>query len=128
MWAQLPSADCEAPLFCVIHRLLTPSSIGIERIGYALGVLLGLPVLETYLEVLDGHACSVQRRVQQGISWRQLNCFPLMEASVANADIHAKAALFDVWLGNTSRRDVNLLFEPCQPASSERVRRAAGCG
>lgn len=90
-------------------------SLGMERIGYALGELLELPVLETYFEVVDGFPSSLQRRLPHGVSWRQLQCFPLMLENVVNGNTYAKAALFDVWLGNIDRTDINLLFDPDPP-------------
>jgi hypothetical protein len=82
-----------------------------ERIGYRLGTLLGLPVPETYLETYDGDLCCIQRRVIECVSFRQLGLLA-MRANVSNASLYAKAALFDVLLANIDRRDVNLLFEP----------------
>lgn len=86
-------------------------SIGMERIAYSLGTLLGLPIPETYLETFEGEHYSLQRRITESLSWRQAQSFPQMRANVSNADLYAKASLFDVWLANIDRRDVNLLFE-----------------
>jgi hypothetical protein len=85
-------------------------SIGMERIAYRLGTLLGLPIPETYLEDYLGEPSCIQRRVLQSASFRQMLHLP-MRAEVSNIGLFAKAALFDVLLANIDRRDVNLLFE-----------------
>jgi hypothetical protein len=100
-------------------------SIGMERIAYRLGTLLGLPVPETYLEMFEGEHYSLQRRIPESLSWRQVQSFPQMRANVLNASLYAKAALFDVWLANIDRRDVNLLFE-AQP-DGEKCAKARSC-
>lgn len=85
-------------------------SIGMERVAYVLGTQLGLPIPDTWLDEVDGHPSSVQRRIPHARSWRQLGA--AMRSNIKNADLWPLAALFDVWTGNTDRRDVNLLFEP----------------
>ncbi len=100
-------------------------SIGMERVGYSLGTTLGLPVPETYLETFEGEHCSLQRRLLESVSWRQLQALPNMLANVSNAGLYAKAALFDIWLANIDRRDVNLLFE-AEPVG-EKCAKATRC-
>jgi hypothetical protein len=85
-------------------------SIGMERVAFALADELGLPVPDTWLETVDGHPSSVQRRISAARSWRQLQM--MMRDNIVNRDLWALAALFDVWIGNVDRRDVNFLFEP----------------
>jgi hypothetical protein len=93
-------------------------SIGMERVGYRLAVeQLGLPVPETHLEVVDGHPSSVQRRIEPARSWLQLGAAPAMRDNIVNRDLWPRAALFDVWIGNTDRRMVNFLFEPVPPGT-----------
>ncbi len=85
-------------------------SIGMERVCFTLASMLGLPVPETWLETVDGHPSSVQRRIPHARSWLQLQA--LMKSNIENADLMPLAALFDVWTANLDRRNVNLLFEP----------------
>ena len=88
-------------------------SIAMERVAYSLAVMLDLPVPATHLEILDGHLVSVQRPRNE--------CAVLAPAIRTDAEqrdneaVYAAAALFDVWLANIDRRDVNLLFEPEPP-------------
>jgi hypothetical protein len=87
-------------------------SIGFERVAYALADAVGLPVPATYLEVVDGHPSSVQTRVLNARSWLQIGGAPSMKDNIENRNLWPLAALFDVWLGNTDRRDMNFVFEP----------------
>ena len=68
--------------------------------------------MDTWLEQVDGHWSSVQLRIPDARSWIQIGGAPSMQANIENEDIYPLAALFDVWMGNTDRRNVNLLFEP----------------
>ena len=92
-------------------------SIAMERVAYVLADALGLPVMETYLEEYRGSPCSIQLRVPECRSWRQAGAAPMMKNTIHNADVYALSALFDVWLANTDRRDVNLVFEPMPPGT-----------
>ncbi|HEX8082670.1 MAG TPA: hypothetical protein VF529_00160 [Solirubrobacteraceae bacterium] len=87
-------------------------SIGMERVAFRLGQFLGLPIPETYLEPVDGHPSSVQRRVEPARSWLQLDSAPAMKLDFVNEDMWPLGVLFDVWTGNTDRRRENFLFEP----------------
>lgn len=90
-------------------------SVGMERVAYVLAEKIGLPVPETWLDDVSGHASSVQRRVVPARSWRQLPAAPMMQANIENKDQWPLAVLFDVWMGNLDRRDVNFVFEPVPP-------------
>jgi hypothetical protein len=90
-------------------------SVGMERVAYALGEELGVPVPDTRLEVVDGHPSSVQKRIVNARSHLQLPTAPAMHGKITNRELWPVCALFDVWLGNTDRRNVNLIFEPVPP-------------
>lgn len=87
-------------------------SVGMERVAYVLADKLGLPVPETWLDDVAGHASSVQRRIIPALTWRQLGAAPMMDSNIQNSEVWPLAALFDVWTGNPDRRDVNVVFEP----------------
>lgn len=93
-------------------------SVGMERVAYVLAEHLELPVLDTYLEVVDGHASSVQLRVPECRSWIQVGGAPGMRDNVENEDMYPLAALFDVWTANTDRRAVNLIFQALPEGTS----------
>jgi hypothetical protein len=98
-------------------------SIGIERVAYVLAEKLGLPTPGVYLEEVDGYVSSVQTRILNSRSLRQLESAPAMASEIRNKDIWPLAAMFDVWMANTDRREFNLLFETypsgCGPGSSK---------
>lgn len=101
-------------------------ALGMERVAYTLGADLGLPIPETWLEEVFGHPSRVQRRVVEARSWLQVyGNLPNWRSRIENASIYAFAALFDVWLCNTDRRDVNLLFEALPEGATPG--RANGC-
>jgi hypothetical protein len=96
-----------------------------ERVAYRLGCDLGLPIPATHLEHVGGHASSVQRWVTDSRSWIQAGGSPMMTNTILNESVYAAAALFDVWMANTDRRQVNLMFEPHPPGTAPA--RATAC-
>jgi hypothetical protein len=100
-------------------------SIGMERVAYLLGSALGLPVPAVHLEDVDGHPSAVVERIPNSRSWMTLETAPAMASQIRNQDIWPLAALFDVWLANTDRRHVNVLFETYPPGCSAGA--ADGC-
>jgi len=99
--------------------------IGMERVAYCLADHLGLPVPAVHLDPVDGHHSSVQDRILNGRTWMQLPCAPGMAANIVGQDQWPLAVLFDVWMANTDRRDMNLLFEPIPAGKAPG--RATGC-
>lgn len=94
-------------------------SIGMERASYTLARQLDLPVPETWLDNVNGFDCSVQRRVPHSRTWRQVEGgVPQMRTSIENKDVFPLAALFDIWMANTDRRDNNLLLEALPEGST----------
>ena len=93
----------------------TTYSLGMERVGYTLGVHLGLPIPETQLAVIDGRPASVQRLIRFARTFRSLKSAPMMGEDIVNADVFARAGVFDIWMANTDRRDANFLFEALPP-------------
>lgn len=93
-------------------------SIGMERVAYTLARALDLPVMETFLEEYQGQPHSIQLRIPNSRSWIQAGSAPMMTTDIQNLAVYAKAALFDIWMANTDRRDVNLLFEPMPPGTT----------
>lgn len=113
-----------APLVRVVVKRPKPEypaemySLGMERVAYVLADRLALPVPETWLDVVAGYASSVQRRIFPTRSWKQLGSAPMMQSNVENRDVWPLATLFDVWMANLDRRDVNFVFEPL-PSGAE---------
>ncbi|WP_040601265.1 hypothetical protein [Patulibacter medicamentivorans] len=103
----------------------TVLSIGMERVAYVLGTQIGLPIPETQLAEIGGAPSSIQRWIAGCKTHRQLPQVPAM-TKVRNEHILPLAALFDVWMGNTDRRDANLAYEPhppgCRPAMAVECR------
>lgn len=100
-------------------------SVGMERVAYHLGAILGIRIPGTHLEIVGGHRASVQMRVRNARSWVSLDWAPSMRDNITDTELWPLAGMFDVWMGNTDRRSVNLLFEPLPPGATPG--QARGC-
>jgi hypothetical protein len=92
-------------------------AIGMERVAYTLGSTLDLPIPETWLDNVEGHPSSVQRRIPDARSWRMMEGGVPQLRNIRNTEVYPLGALFDVWMANTDRRDVNLLLEALPPGT-----------
>lgn len=86
-------------------------AIGMERVSYLLGSLLGLPIPETTLQRVDGHPSSVQLLVPDSRTHLSAGGAPMLTSVIENESQFPLALMFDIWTGNTDRRDTNLLYE-----------------
>lgn len=96
-------------------------SMGMERVAYALGEELGLPLPVVHLEEYEGHWGSLQRFVPNSRSWMQAPGCPMLMNQMVNEDQLPECFVFDAWLANTDRVSRNILAQadpPTKPPKS----------
>lgn len=86
--------------------------MGIERVAFALGFELGLPIPETYLERVNGHDGSLQLRIPDVRPWTMVDATPMLMHKVVNEDILPLGVVFDIWMANPDRVPRNLVQQP----------------
>lgn len=97
-----------------------------EYIAGKLGQLLSLPIIPFEIvqindDFIKDHPILLQRKFASGSQFASLyieNCIQLERnsrnenISVSNKDHLAKILVFDIWIGNTDRKENNVLLEP----------------
>lgn len=72
-----------------------------ELIVYQLALRLGIPVSETYVEIIDGKV-GIMSIIQSELNWSHITSQNLQQ-QVVNLDQFRQLFTFDVWIANTDR-------------------------
>jgi hypothetical protein len=90
-------------------------SMGMERVCFTLGNLLGLPMPQIYLEDFEGNIGSVQLKVENSRNWKLAQGCPMLMNEIVNEDQLPLCFVFDAWVANIDRVDRNLLAQAEPP-------------
>lgn len=89
-------------------------SFGAERVSVRLGIDLGLPIREAYLETIDGHAGIVSLEAP-GVAWFDFDQTLLPQVTFVNEHLWPTCIVFDVWVANIDRHAQNIFIESDPP-------------